>query len=388
MNTLEIIFILSFILLFYTYFGYGIGLSFILKFKKKIILPVLEDDDLPNVTHVIAAYNEEEIIQEKIDNCYMLDYPGWKINTIIVADGSSDRTVDIIKRNPRIKLYYSPERKGKLEAVKRVMREVDSPITIFSDANSILNDNAIKMLVRHFQNNEVGAVAGEKVVMSDSVDDAASAGEGIYWKYESHLKQLDYQLHSVVGAAGELFAVRTHLFESPSANILIEDFVITMKIAEKGYRVAYEPAAKAMEKGSVSIGEEMKRKVRISAGGLQAIWKLKKLLNPFKYGLLSFQYISHRVLRWTLAPLSILVMFITSLLLAKQGFMVYQVLFVGQIIFYLLAITGFMLENIKVKFKAFFVPFYFAFMNLSVYLGLMKLITGQYDAVWEKAKRK
>ena len=388
MNTLEIIFILSFILLFYAYFGYGIGLSLILKFKKKISLPSLEEDDLPNVTHVIAAYNEEDIIQEKIDNCYMLDYPGWKINTIIVADGSSDKTVDIIKKNPRVKLYYSQERRGKLEAVKRVMKEVDSPITVFSDANSILNDDAIKMLVRHFQNNEVGAVAGEKVVVSDFEDDAASAGEGIYWKYESHLKQLDYQLYSVVGAAGELFAVRTHLFESPSANTLIEDFVITMKIAEKGYRVAYEPLAKAMERGSASIGEEMKRKVRISAGGLQAIWKLKNLLNPFKYGLLSFQYISHRVLRWTLAPLAILVMFITSLLLAKQGFLTYQLLFVGQILFYLLAITGFMLENIKVKFKAFFVPFYFAFMNLSVYLGLMKLITGQYDAVWEKAKRK
>jgi biofilm PGA synthesis N-glycosyltransferase PgaC len=388
MKAFEIILLISAFILFYSYLGYGIVIWLMAKLKGRKRIPELAAEDLPEITHVIAAYNEEDCIEDKINNCYMIDYPYKKIKTVIVADGSNDRTVDIIKSHPRVHLYYSPERRGKLNAVDRVMKEVDSPITIFSDANAMINPGAFKDMVRHFQYNSVGAVAGEKVVLNEEKEDAAGAGEGIYWKYESALKRFDYRVHSVVGAAGELFAIRTHLFETPERDTLIEDFVITLNVARQGYKVAYESKAQAKEYASASVNEELKRKVRISAGGLQAVWRLRSLLNPFKHGVLTFQYVSHRVLRWTLAPLSILAFFIASIFLAKTGVMAYQVLLALQVLFYLVALAGYYAETYKIHFKAFFIPFYFMFMNVSVYLGLAKLVAGDYQVTWDKAKRR
>jgi biofilm PGA synthesis N-glycosyltransferase PgaC len=388
MKTFEIILIASALVLFYSYVGYGLVIWLMAKMKQNRNLPQLRAEDLPEITHVIAAYNEEDVIEEKINNCYMVDYPYHKIKTIIVADGSNDRTVEIVKKHPRVTLYYSPERKGKLNAVHRVMREVTSPITIFSDANAMLTPNSFMDMVRHFQYNTVGAVAGEKIVLNEEKEDAAGAGEGIYWKYESALKKLDYKVHSVVGAAGELFAIRTHLFETPEPDTLIEDFIITLNVARQGYKVAYESMAQAKEYASASVQEEMKRKVRISAGGLQAVWRLRSLLNPMKHGMLTFQYVSHRVLRWTLAPLSIILFFISSIFLAKNGVTFYQVLVVLQILFYLTALVGYYAETYKIHFKAFFIPFYFMVMNVSVYLGLVKLVSGDYQVTWDKAKRR
>lgn len=388
MYVLELILIISIGVLFYTYIGYGIICYLLVSFKKKSKIKALEEEDLPEVTHVIAAYNEEDIIQSKIDNCMGLNYPKSKIRTIIVTDGSSDNTQNIVKGNSEVQLFHEDKRGGKLAAVNRVMGKVQTPITIFSDANAMLNQEAIHLMVRHFQNNCVGAVAGEKVVLSNKEDDASASGEGLYWRYESFLKKLDYKLHSVVGAAGELFAVRTDLYETPDKDTLIEDFVTTLRVAQRGYRVAYEPEAKAMEYASSSLDDELKRKVRISAGGLQAIWKLKGLLNPFKYGVLHFQYVSHRVLRWTLAPLALPLAFISSFLLAKSGLWYHEWLFGMQVMFYLAAIGGYYFERVKTRFKVFFVPFYFMFMNLSVYLGLIKLMLGSYSVNWEKAKRR
>ena len=388
MKTLELILILSLSVLFYTYLGYGLVCYLLVSFKKKKSIDPLEDKDLPEVTHIIAAYNEQDIIQDKIDNCQSLVYPKNKVKTIIVTDGSTDRTVEIVNSNTGVSLFHKNERSGKLAAVNRVMGEVRSPVTFFSDANAMLNSDAIKEMVKHFQDEKVGGVAGEKVVLSEKQDDASAAGEGIYWRYESFLKKLDYRLHSVVGAAGELFAVRTDLYEAPDRDTLIEDFVTSLKIAQKGYRVAYEPNAQAREYASSSIDDELKRKVRISAGGLQAIWKLRSLLNPFKYKMLHFQYVSHRVLRWTLAPLALPIVFISSLLLAKLDIWYYQVLFGAQALFYLAAISGYYFERVKTRFKVLFIPFYFMFMNLSVYLGLIKLMLGSYSVNWEKAERR
>jgi biofilm PGA synthesis N-glycosyltransferase PgaC len=388
MKAFEIILLISAFILFYSYIGYGMVIWIMSRLKHGRRLSELASEDLPEITHVIAAFNEEDVIEDKINNCYMIDYPYHKIKTIIVADGSSDQTIEIIKKHPRIQLYYSPERKGKLHAVDRVMKDVTSPITVFSDANAMINPTGFRDMMKHFQSNRVGAVAGEKVVINEDKEDAAGAGEGIYWRYESALKQFDYNVHSVVGAAGELFAIRTHLFETPSPDTLIEDFVITLNVARQGYKVAYESKAQAKEYASASVQEEMKRKVRISAGGLQAVWRLRTLLNPFKHGILTFQYVSHRVLRWTLAPLSILLFFVSTIFLAKDGILAYQILLALQVLFYLTALAGYYAETYKIHFKAFFIPFYFMVMNVSVYLGLAKLVSGDYQVTWDKAKRR
>ncbi len=385
---MEFLFIISLAILAYTYVGYGLVVKFLTLFAKKVSLPKLEDEDLPEITHIIAAYNEEEILEEKINNCISLNYPSSKVKTIIVTDGSTDRSADMVKSAMGVINYHSEKRAGKLAAVNRVIKDVTSGIMVFSDANAMLNDAALRNIAHHFQNNMVGAVAGEKMVKSDDADDATSSGEGLYWKYESWLKKMDYQLNSVVGAAGELFAIRTHLYECPNSDMLIEDFITSITVAKKGYRVAYAPEAIASESSSVSISEEVKRKVRISAGGLQAVMFFRSLLNPFRYGLLSFQYVSHRVLRWTLAPLCLITALISNIFLLSSSMVVYEVLFLLQTFFYVLSTAGYYFKQHKIKIKIAFVPFYFSFMNLSVFMGLFRLLSGNYAVTWEKAIRK
>jgi cellulose synthase/poly-beta-1,6-N-acetylglucosamine synthase-like glycosyltransferase len=165
---------------------------------------------------------------------------------------------------------------------------------------------------------------------------------------------------------------------------------MTMRIAERGYKIVYEAEAYAVESHSADVKEELKRKIRISAGGLQAVWRLRSLLNPFKHPVLSFQYISHRVLRWTLAPLALPFILLLNWALMFRGvnpFWLYTYLFWAQIVFYLAAVCGWLFEQFKLKVKAFYVPYYFCMMNYSVYRGFMRLLTKQQSVVWEKAKR-
>lgn len=372
----------------YTYLGYGIVLWFLTKIGRKFHTPSdSRDAALPEVTHVIAAYNEASCIEDKIRNSLSLDYPSNKLNVLVVTDGSTDDTPEIVRRFPVVKLFHSEQRRGKIHAVNRVMKMVNTPIVIYSDANTMLNREAFKKIARHYQDETVGGVAGEKRIYTGNSDNASGAGEGLYWKYESFLKKKDAELYSIVGAAGELFSIRTKLFEEPPADTIIEDFYVSLKIAAQGYRFAYEPEAYATETASASVADEWKRKVRICAGAFQAMGRLSFLLNPFRYGMLSFQYISHRVLRWTLAPLFLPLIFISNLILALQGFTFYQVVFALQCLFYMMAALGHTMKNKRIRIKGFFVPYYFTIMNLSVYAGLIRFLKGKQSVVWEKAKR-
>lgn len=384
-----LLFCVSLAILFYTYFGYGIILFFILKFfrKKEVHKPEFrKQKDLPHLTLLIAAYNEADFLVEKIENSLKLQYPREKWDIFFVTDGSTDNCGEILAQYPEITVFHEAARKGKLAAVERVLPMVKTPITILSDANTLLNPGALLQIADHFADANIGAVAGEKKILVDKHDNA-TASEGLYWKYESLLKAWDARLYSVVGAAGELFAFRTDLYENLPPDTLIEDFVQSMRIAQKGYKVAYEPDAYAQEYPSASIHEEMKRKVRISAGGIQAVVRLKELLNPLKYGILSFQYISHRVLRWTLAPLALPLLFISNVFLAFSSEFFLMIL-IGQALFYLLALLGYLLETRKIRLKILFVPFYFCMMNYAVYLGFFRYMRGSQRVIWEKAARK
>lgn len=380
---------------FYTYIGYGMLLFVLIKAKNIFNVNIKKEQSqasntsLPNVTFLVAAYNEESHIARKIQNSLEFDYPKNRIQYFFVTDGSNDATVDILQQytSHSIRVFHQNERKGKIAAVDRVMPFVDTPITIYSDANTDVNKEAIRHIVRHYQNPKVGAVAGEKRILQSEKEGASSAGEGLYWKYESQLKKWDSELYSVVGAAGELFSIKTALYETPPRDSIVEDFYMTMKIAAKGYKVVYEPGAYAAETASASVAEELKRKIRIAAGGFQSIVRLKALLNVFKYGLLSFQYISHRVLRWTLAPLSLVLLFITNALLAWQGNIFFTYFFVAQLSFYSLALLGYFLEKRALRLKIFFAPYYFCFMNYALLRGFFRYLSGQQSVLWERAKR-
>ncbi len=386
---IQLLFWLAVAIVFYSYVGYGLVLYFLVRirgfFKGKRIVPV--PTDWPSVTLLVAAYNEEHDIENKVRNSLALIYPPEKIKFLFVTDGSTDQTPNIVRKFSEVTLLHSADRKGKMAAVDRAMAQVDTDVVVFTDANTMLNPEAAKNIARHFLDSKVGAVAGEKQVISNSEDSAAGAGEGFYWKYENTLKRWDSELYSVVGAAGELFSVRTKLYFPVPKDTIIEDFYMTLKIAEQGYRVVYEPQAIAQELPSAGTDEELKRKVRIAAGGLQAISRLSPLLNFFRYGVLSFQYVSHRVLRWTLAPLSLLFIFIANLVLAANGSLLYQLIFGLQLCFYLAAGIGYLLQKRKLKIKAFFIPYYFLMMNYAVYAGFFRLIKGKQSAVWERSKR-
>jgi biofilm PGA synthesis N-glycosyltransferase PgaC len=374
--------------IFYTYVGYGLIIYLLSKLKgrpKRVIH--VPDKDLPEVTLLVAAYNEEQCVEDKILNSMNLDYPKDKLSIFFVTDGSTDNTPDIVKKFHAVKLFHDFQRKGKIHAVNRVMKHVATPVVVFSDANTHVNPDALKNIVRHYQDERVGGVAGEKRIYKNQADNASGSGEGFYWKYESFLKRKDAEVYSIVGAAGELFSIRTALYEAPGENIIIEDFLLSMTICAKGYRFMYEPDAYALETASASVEEEWKRKVRICAGGFQAIAKLKHLLNPFRYGILTFQYISHRVLRWTLAPVFLPVVLLANLWLAVTGPLVYAPFLAAQVLFYLLALVGYALRDRRISVKGFFVPYYFMVMNFSVYAGFIRYLKGQQSVVWEKARR-
>ena len=390
---MKIILAISLFIVFYTFAGYGIFLYLIIRikraFKGRKALPSENLDELPTCTLVIAAYNEEYFIEQKISNSLLLNYPEGKLKLLFVTDGSSDKTPDIIARYPQIQLLHQPQRAGKIAAVHRAMSYVNTDAVVFTDANTFLNKDALIKICRHYSDATVGAVAGEKRVHIDENADASAAGEGFYWKYESALKKWDSELYSVVGAAGELFSVRRSLYQPVEADTVLDDFMISMLIAAKGYRIVYEPEAYATETASENVSEELKRKVRIAAGGMQSILRLKKLFNPFPYPILSFQYISHRVLRWTITPFLLILSFILNVVLAfKPGETAMQGLLLAQVLFYLLALLGLIMEKRQLRIKILFIPYYFCVMNYAVLAGIIRYFSTKQSAVWEKVQRK
>ena len=371
MKSLIILFWVLIFIVFYAYVGYGILLFILVKLKRILGLskPFLGNDDYePEVTLFVTAFNEKDYVDMKIQNSRELNYPSDKLKLVWITDGSDDGTPELLKAYGDIEVYHEDARNGKIAAMNRGFHFVKSPIVVFSDANTLLGKDSIRIIVDLFRNPKVGCVSGEKRIFNKDLDAAAGAGEGLYWKYESTLKKWDAELYSVVGAAGELFAVRTDLFNEVEKDTLLDDFIISLRIAMQGYTIQYNPEAYAIETASANVKEELKRKIRISAGGIQSIVRLKSLLNFFKYGTLSFQYISHRVLRWSLAPLALLFLIPINLWLAflQDGPFnteFYSIVFCLQVIFYVAALVGWFLENRKIKVKLLFVPYYFFIMN-------------------------
>lgn len=395
MNSLEIIFWVLLFIVFYAYVGYGIllfGLVLLKRmfFKKK---KVRDENYEPEVTLFVAAYNEKDYVDAKVKNSFEMRYPKEKVHQLWVTDGSDDGTPELLRKyaGQGVEVYHEDARGGKIGAMNRGVQFVKTPIVIFSDGNTMLGEESVQRIVDMFKDPKVGCVSGEKRIFSKDAD-AAVGSEGIYWKYESKLKKWDAELYSVVGAAGELFAVRTNLFEEVEKDTLLDDFIVSLRIAMKGYTIQYDPDAYAIESASANVKEELKRKIRIAAGGIQSIIRLSPLLNPFKYGILSFQYISHRVLRWTLAPLALPFILIANLLLAMHyGFgnftNPYTLLFYAQMLFYVLSLMGWYFENRKIKIKILFIPYYFFVMNYAVFLGFRRYLKGQQSVNWERAKR-
>ena len=391
----EKLFWILFIVVSYTFIGYAVLLWLLVHIKRAFVKKAEghnADNELPRVCLFVTAYNEKYFVAAKVENSFHLNYPKDKIQYLWLTDGSDDGTPELLKEYPEIQVKHLPERKGKVHAMNRGVKYVEGQIIIFSDCNTILNKDSILEIVRQFNNPNVGCVAGEKRIIDQKDDNAAASGESLYWRFESCIKKMDAELNSSVGAAGELFAVRSELYEEIESNTILDDFIISLRIAQKGYKIAYAPNAYASETASANVTEELKRKIRIAAGGVQSIFRMPALLNPFRFGWLSFQYFSHKVLRWTVAPFSLFgLVFVNFLILLQKNnlavFSFYSLFFYTQILLYFIAFGGWLIGNRKIKSKFLFVPYYFVVMNYASIAGIFRFFIGKQKVTWDKSKR-
>jgi cellulose synthase/poly-beta-1,6-N-acetylglucosamine synthase-like glycosyltransferase len=390
---LKLIFWILLALIIYTYLGYPL-LLFLLSCIRKLFIHagkrLPSEEYTPEVTLLIAAFNEREIVSAKMENTLALDYPSDKLTITWITDGSSDGTPELLRQYPNVTVLHQSVREGKTAALNRAMQYVRTPFVVFCDANTLLDKNAIKELMTCFSDDMVGCVAGEKRIISGVTENAAETGEGAYWKYESHVKRLESGLYSALAAAGELFAIRTGLFTEAEADSIIDDFVITIKIAMAGYRIKYAPDAYALEYSSMNIQEELKRKIRIASGGFQTLLRYPSLLNLFRYGFLSFEFISHKLLRWIFVPLSIPILFIFNLIISSNDIRhvdVYLLILGLQVIFYAFVFIGWMVEKFSIRIRMLFLPYYILIMNYAQIAGIYRYLAKRQTVIWEKAKR-
>ena len=357
---LEIIFFFFIFIILYVYFGYPLIILMIAAINKKT---VQKDEEFePTVSIIIAAYNEQDIIEEKLKNSLSLDYPKDKLEIIVFSDASTDRTDEIIRpyQDKGIVLIQLSERKGKTAGQNLAVEHANGEIIVFSDANALYREEAIRKIVQNFADQSIGCVCGELVYYSEDKSLIGDA-ENVYWDYEKFIKRQENRTASILGANGSIYAVRKNLFV-PLPEDIISDFIEPFKVIEQGYRVVYESKALSFEQSTTNFHEEYHRKRRIINRSLYALFNFKKFLNPAKFPLLSFQLVSHKLLRW-LIPIYLPIIFIVNLFLLKSLF--FQITFGLQIIFYITAILGYLLEKKNWHNILFYTPFYYCLVNVA-----------------------
>ncbi len=385
---LEAVFWSGVIVILYSYIGYP-ALLLLLNRLIPADKPLAENSRLPKVSLVIAAYNEEKVIGDKIKNSLEIDYPEGSFEVVIASDGSTDGTNKIVRewaaRDRRVRLLELP-RSGKSEAINRAMERINGEIAVFSDANTVYSPDSIKRLVRRFNDPDsmTGCVCG-RLVYRNTGRAASGRGEGLYWRYETFLKVLESRLGFIAGANGAIYAIRKGLFEPLARGTINDDLVISMRIVRKGYRSVYEEKAVAYEDVAPTVESEFRRHVRDGAGHYIAAVHLMGLLNPL-LGTRAFIYLSHRVLRWG-APFLMIMMLSANIALKGEPF--YALLLVPHIGFYLLAASGLFVIKTMPWPLPFYVygPFYFCNLNLALLFGFLKALTGSQGPAWERTER-
>lgn len=333
---------------------------------------------------IIPAYNEEEVLARKLENCLGLNYPEGLIEFIIGSDGSDDATCEIAagyaRGHKQIKLAEFRSREGKVRILNKVMPVLNSDIAILSDADTMYEPDSVRNLVRHFFDPKVGGVCGRLVLVKERHE--SSQGEVVYWKYENYIKELESRLGTIVSINGQIFAVRRDAFEELPPDSITEDQVLGMKMIEKGYDILFEPRAICTESAG-SLKSEFSRRMRISAGNFQSIARSLKVLDPRRNAFASFALFSHKILRWCV-PFFLMAIFITCLLLWKTPF--FKLLVFAQSVFYLSSAGLYALNKKGIDMPALEVILYFNMMNLAVLIGFWKFVTGAQKATWQKTR--
>lgn len=364
---LEIVFFFFIFIIGYVYFGYPLIISIIAAINKKSVRK--NENYEPGVSLIIAAYNEQDVIEQKLNNSFELNYPADKLEIVVFSDASTDRTNEIVSRyqDKGIKLIALSERKGKTAGQNLTVKESNGEIIIFSDANALYREQAITKIVRNFADPSVGCVCGELVYYSKDKSLIGEA-ENVYWDYEKFIKRQENRAASILGANGSIYAVRKELF-APLPDDIISDFIEPFKIIEQGFRVVYEPEALSFEQSTTNFHEEFQRKKRIISRSFHSLLYYKTFLNPIKYPMLSFQLISHKLLRW-LIPIYLPIIFIVNLFLI--GSLFFQITLMWQILFYVTAILGYILEKKNWHNMVFYAPFYYCLVNVASLLAIVE----------------
>jgi len=381
---LEWVFFICAALVVYHYLLYP-AVVILLSKLRKVAAPALHgapDSALPSLTVVVAAYNEERVIAQKLENTLALDYPAERLRIIVAAHGSSDATAALARgfESRGVTVLHDPVRRGKTAALNRAVEAATSEIVVFSDANNQFNADALRQLVRHFADPRVGGVCGLKQIY-ESADRESAVGDGLYWKYESAIKIAESRLGSITTADGEIFAIRRALYRPLDESLINDDTAITFELVRNRYRVLYEPAARSYEHASIKIEDDFNVKVRMVSGGFQTLTRYWRFLLPPRRAF-AWAFLSHKVLRW-LAAEFLLLMLVCSVLLATQPF--FQLMLIAQLGFYALAWVGWQRRALGAMPIALYVPFYFCAMNLAALFGLYRYVTSTTQ--WKKAER-
>jgi cellulose synthase/poly-beta-1,6-N-acetylglucosamine synthase-like glycosyltransferase len=366
--------------LLYVYAGFPLLVALVgwLRRREVRVAPVT-----PGVTLIIAAYNEEAVIGERLENALALDYPPERLQILVAADGCSDRTEAIARRYAdRGVDVLSLPRQGKIRALNEAATRATGEILVFSDANIMCHPRALRALVRNFADPDVGGVAGHTGYRLEAGSESSSEGERLYWDYDTWLKRLESATGSIVSAHGGLYAVRRRLFQPIADSAVTDDFAISTAVVEQGYRLVFEPDARASEYAVPQAQREFRRRVRLMTRGLRGVVLRRSLLNPARFGFYAIVLFSHKVLR-RLVPIPLIVIAATSASLASTH-PFYLVAAAGQAAFYTLAAAGFVLRRAASgRLKLVYVPFYYCMANAACGVALVQLLRGRRIELWQ-----
>jgi len=364
----------------YTYLGYPAFTLFLSLFVNN---PVNKGNEEPNVTFLITAYNEEKFIKEKLENTLALNYPRERLEIIVASDGSTDRTDAIVKTFEKrgVILCRVEGRVGKTETQNQAIKMATGDIVIFSDAPTTYGNDAIRMIVRNYHDLSVGAVSGRYEYVNPT-GTPVGLGTILFWKYENFLKSRQTKIKTVTGCCGCIYSVRRELYENLPKDI-ISDLVEPLKILEKGYRIAFEPEAVAYETTTESSKQEFSMRIRVISRGMYGLWYMRKLFNPFKFGFVSFQLLSHKVMRWMI-PFGLPLLLASNI--ALVGRPIYDLILIGQVLFYLAAGGGYLLERKGRKGKVFALPLYYCLVNAASIIAFFRTLMGRKSIVWETGR--
>lgn len=368
-------------LILYSYAIFPILLAIISKKENYSPTEPKNKSYLPKVAMIVAAYNEESVLDAKLKNTWKLNYPAERFEIVVGSDGSSDKTAEILNRcqDSRLKAFAFTERRGKISVLNDIVSKTDADILVMSDANTMFSPDSIRHLVAHFQDPQVGCVSGEMCLEQNG----GPSGEGLYWKYEVWIKKNESRLGFLIGCNGGIFALPRALYEPLPASVIVEDFVLSMRILERGYKVRFEPEAQGTEPPCPTARAEMIRKIRIGAGNFQALRLTAPLLSP-RFGLRSFAFWGHKVLRW-FVPVFIVLSLVANVFLLMLP--VFQFTFAAQLAAIFVAVLAYRVNLGKVLGKLCRPISYFYVMNYALLCGLFRFLFGTQKVTWDRLSR-